>query len=114
MRWRRELHRLILMQRYGPYGGPTRPAGFDREDLEMAWAKGEYDDDSIPINILMAHSDCEGKIASEDCGPIADALEELLALMPERAMYDTARPATERFIRGLRLAAKRGEDVKFH
>lgn len=31
-----------------------------------------------PIHILLYHSDCDGSIASADCGPIADSLKKLL------------------------------------
>jgi len=109
MRWRIHLHRLIHI-------GQDMPAEFDddREWLYAAWDSGEYNDQSVPINVLMNHSDCDGRILAEDCGPLADALEALLALMPERGIYDEMRPATERFIAGLRLAAAEGEDVEFH
>jgi hypothetical protein len=62
----------------------------------------------------MSHSDCDGEIPAEMCGPLADALEALLPRMPERALYDIARPATVRFIAGLRRAAAAGEAVEFY
>lgn len=62
---------------------------------------------------LIDHSDCDGEIAPELCGPLADRLEQLLAKMPTRALYDDVRPATERFIAGLRSAAAAGEAVEF-
>lgn len=104
MRWRSELHRLLNPDETGdPYG-----------NLKAAWDAGRYDDQSVPINVLMNHSDCDGEIPAEVCGPLADALEGLLERMPERALYDSYRPATERFIRGLRGAADAGESVEFH
>jgi hypothetical protein len=66
-----------------------------------------------PLLTLFNHSDCEGEIVAKDCEPLAAALEELLVKLPQRALYDDIRPATERFIKGLRLAASRGEDVEF-
>jgi hypothetical protein len=68
----------------------------------------------VPINVLMSHSDCEGDIPAEVCGPLADALQAIAdKRMPPRAIYDEQRPATERFIAGLRKAAAAGEPVTF-
>lgn len=100
MEWRRQLHR---------YTAPEKT-----RTLEKAWDAGDYDDQSQPINILMLHSDCEGEIAAKDCAPIADALQAILDKMPARGTYDQARPATERFIAGLRAASAAGEPVDFH
>ena len=88
--------------------------GATREALEAAWESGVYADQSVPINVLMAHSDCDGEISPEVCGPLADALEALLRKMPESGIYDAMRPATLRFIAGLRKAAAAGEAVDFH
>lgn len=105
MIWRTWLHRL----------GNPRAMGATSEDLEAAWARGDYNDQSIPFNVLMNHSDCDGKIPAEVCGPLADALETLVReKMPPRALYDQMRPATERFIAGLRKAAAANEPVTFH
>jgi hypothetical protein len=103
MRWRCFLNHAI------------RGKGTHREDLEQAWADGFYNDPSKPLYVLMNHSDCDGTIPAEICGPMADALQTLMdEKMPARAMYDEARPATERFIAGLRRAAAANEDVRFH
>lgn len=89
--------------------------GTTREALLKAWEGGLYDDQSVPINVLMSHSDCDGEISAEVCGPLADALESLLDVyMPARGIYDEKRPATERFIAGLRDASAQGEAVGFH
>lgn len=76
-----------------------------------------------PLHGLLSHSDCGGMIPAADCGPLADALEELLPRMDadremrdpnvHRAIYDGLVPATRRFIIGLRLAASCGENVEF-
>lgn len=106
MRYREDLHRLIVTDRYGMGNGSRT--------LEEAWANGDYDDQSDPLNVFMSHSDCDGEIAAEVCGPLADALEGLMERrMPARAYYDIARPATERWIAGLRRAAQAGESVRF-
>jgi hypothetical protein len=88
--------------------------GATREALVEAWNVEMYADQRVPINVLMAHSDCDGEIPADMCSPIADALEALLGrYMPPRALYDEPRPATERFIAGLRRAAAKGEPVAF-
>jgi hypothetical protein len=82
--------------------------------LRDAWWRGDYSDQSVPINILMNHSDCDGSIPYGKCRRTAAALEELLNLMPAIGVLDIYRPATERFIKGLRLAASRRQNVRFH
>jgi hypothetical protein len=116
MRWRQWLNHFIMTER-----GETDEAarkisymGATAEALEKAWANGHYQDQSIPINVLMNHSDCDGDIPAEVCGSLADALKRLLVQMPERGIYDEQRPATERFIRGLCRAAAANEAVGFH
>jgi hypothetical protein len=105
MRWRCWLHLFITED----------PKGATEEALRDAWVSGRYSDQSVPINVLMNHSDCDGEIPADVCGPLADALEALMSKkMPPRALYDQMRPATERFIAGLRLAASRSEAVGFH
>lgn len=95
------------------YLGNDASGGTTHEAYMGALDRGVYDDQSVPINVLMGHSDCDGEIEAAVCGPLADALEALLTKMPERALYDIHRPATLRFITGLRLAAAAGETVEF-
>lgn len=64
-----------------------------------------------PIHWLLNHSDCDGEIPADQCGPIADELEKIYPLMVDS---DWQRQATSQFISGLRLAASRGEAVEFH
>jgi hypothetical protein len=118
MRWRMWLHYFIMLDR-GQAGDKEceerSHAGADVASLERAWNEGVYADQSVPLNVLMQHSDCDGEIAADVCGPLADALEDLAnRRMPPRALYDEQRPATDRFIAGLRRAAASGETVKFH
>lgn len=121
LRWRAELHYLLTADIRG------------RDGYEEAIRSGAdvyyWSEDPLPLrNVLepyraqlervmrmfMTHSDCDGEIAAEDCGPLADALQIIMdRCMPARALYDTARPATERFIAGLRAAAEAGEAVEF-
>jgi len=116
MRWREKLNLYVMKERGKTDAGAAAIShmGWTKEALVRAWEEGRYDDQTIPINVLMGHSDCEGEIPAEMCGPLADALEALLVQMPERALYDEARTATERFIAGLRRAAAAGEPVDFH
>lgn len=73
--------------------------------------------DPEPLIVLLAHSDCEGEIQSEFCGPLADRLEELLPSLGDEdggGHIGSYRAKTEQFIRGLRAAAEAGEDLGFH
>ena len=69
-----------------------------------------------PLHKLLNHSDCDGEIASEDCGPIADCLEALLPLLEGDGGGHIGgyRLKTQQFIDGLRRAAEAGEPVIFH
>lgn len=107
MRFRERLHWLIQSDPRIPWDGQYR------KGLREAWVDGVYNGPE-PINSLMNHSDCDGEIPANECGPLADALEALLVRMPERGTYDEIRPATLRFIAGLRRAAAAGEPVDFH
>lgn len=70
-----------------------------------------------PLIILLAHSDCEGRLQSDYLDALADRLEGLL---PKLAGQDGGghigdyAAKTEIFIQGLREAARAGEDVRFH
>lgn len=117
-RWREWLN-LFVMQARGEAGDERAKEiagmGATREAIMRAWDEGHYDDESVPINVLMGHSDCDGEIPAKMCGPLADALQEIIdKRMPARALYDEKRPATERFIAGLRRAAEAGEPVGFY
>jgi len=70
-----------------------------------------------PLVPLLNHSDCDGIIASSDCGPLADCLESLLDKLPATPAgghIGDWRVKTQAFIDGLRRAAAAGEDVDFH
>jgi len=70
-----------------------------------------------PLHELLNHSDCEGEIPAESCGPIADSLEQLLPLLPDEedaGHIGNWRSKTQKFIDGLRIAACLGENVRFH
>ncbi len=76
------------------------------------WPKGHA------LTPLLHHSDCEGEIAWEDCGKIADTLEALLPMLETAGdgqghigMYADK---TRTFITGLRAAHSAKENVEFH
>ncbi len=133
MRWRKEiaafagLPPLELME--GFYV-PLSASGLPTLYFGMGTRKEDYLkdlDESLPIkwsclkpsplHKLLYHSDCDGDIACEDCGPIADELEKLLPLMPDGdagGHIGNWRDKTATFIAGLRLAASKNENLNFH
>lgn len=112
MNWRERLARLVT-----PKGSSHRGIEL-RETEQYGGTKtnlADLLDEGDPLLMFFCHSDCDGEIAADDCAPLADALQALVdKSMPARGMYDDIRPATERFIKGLRLAASLGEPVDFH
>lgn len=139
MRWRQEISKaaglppLELMEGFftsrdgsrGVRGGiPTFYLGPDpgelvencirrmEESLPISW-------DSLkpsPLHELLYHSDCDGEITAESCGPIADALEALLPKLngDHGGHIGDIKAKTQRFIDGLRDAAAKNEAVEFH
>ncbi len=69
-----------------------------------------------PIVVLLNHSDCDGEIAHEACGLLADRLEGLLPRLAgnEGGHVGDMQEKTKIFIKGLRLAASLQENVEFH
>jgi hypothetical protein len=135
MRWRQEICRasglppLNFME-----GFYQAESGTEYQD-PIYWArKGLMSEDafedirrSLPIkweclkpsalHTLLHHSDCDGEIEWEECGRIADALEELLPKLPtgeSGGHIGNWRDKTATFIAGLRLAHKNQENVEFH
>lgn len=78
--------------------------------IKWEWLKPD------PLHILLNHSDCDGEIDWRDCPSIADRLEELLPLLPEGnlAHIENWRNRTTAFIKGLREAYNKRENVEFH
>lgn len=70
-----------------------------------------------PLHELLNHSDCDGEIAADRCGPIADELEKLIPLLPDGEAGGHIghwREKTQQFVKGLREAAAAGEPLDFH
>ena len=66
---------------------------------------------------LLSHSDCDGELAADICGPLADRLEELLPLLPDKnggGHIGDWREKAQKFIDGLQRAASENEPVGFH
>lgn len=96
------------------FGADSRPfmAGLD-DRLPIMWDCLKPN----PLHELLIHSDCDGEIAAERCGPIADALEQLIPLLPEDEAgghIGDWRTTTQRFVDGLRAAAAQGEPLEFY
>jgi|SRR6185369_3412407 len=86
--------------------------GIEEKNYGGDWSQMPGD----PLIVLIAHSDCDGVIHPEHGRPLADRLEQLLPLLPEEdapGHIGNWRDKTQRFIDGLRQAARLGEDVEF-
>jgi hypothetical protein len=106
MRWRR---RLAEVAGYGDY------ETWCREQPHFPATKKDAERDALTV--LLNHSDCDGEIATEYCGPLADRLEQLLPLLDGQEDWGhigNYREKTQQFIDGLRRAAAAGEVVEFH
>lgn len=131
MRWRTELARaaglppLDLME--GFWSQLTRPVFLDHDASELSRRSLERLEEQLPISWaclkpdplheLLDHSDCDGEIPWQSCAGIADSLERLLPKLPDGdggGHIGNWRDKTKQFITGLRLAAKRKENVDFH
>jgi hypothetical protein len=132
MRWRRKLAEvaglppLDLMdgffdgEEYGTLYFGQKPLGdvwkSKREDLEQTLPISWDCLKPSALHELLNHSDCDGQIESSRCGPIADALEALLPLLPSgdaTGHIGNWRDKTAAFVSGLRLAAERNEPLTF-
>lgn len=88
-------------------------------DLDGIWPDIPVNSDGTPdaIIVLLAHSDRDGYIQTDMCGPLADRLEELLPKlegMDGGGHLGDYVAKTKQFIKGLRTASRRGEPVGFH
>lgn len=132
MRWRRMICEVAGLPPLDLMEGFYRPD--DPGDV-VFWAKKGLNDEQafadirrqLPIkweclkpsalHILLHHSDCDGELRWEDCGPIADELEKLIPKFPSGdggGHIGNWKDKTQQFVTGLRLAAKLKENVEFH
>lgn len=141
MRWRQEVARaaglppLELMEGFFVPNFPKRDAlviptfflGMQRDEDALFTRSIKRLEESLPIrweclkpsplHELLYHSDCDGEIPADRCGPIADALEAILPNIPMGSgggHIGNWQAKTQQFINGLRDAAAKGEPVGFH
>lgn len=82
------------------------------DNIMGKWKKTPDD----PLMILIAHSDCDGKIYPRHAKALAKRLEELLVLLPKDddiGHIGNWRSKTKYFISGLYAAAKEKKPVEF-
>jgi hypothetical protein len=135
-RWRQHiavaagLPPLELMK--GFYGrirsaNPTFSLGAAGEDLKVLESFVQLENRGLPISwdclrpdqhlyFLLSHSDCDGQIPADICGPLADRLEQLLPLLTVDCggHIGDINEKTRTFIDGLRKAHSANEAVEFH
>lgn len=102
MRWREkiaEVAGLPPLQNMEGFGGPIK-----WESLEPS-----------PLHELLHHSDCDGEISWKSCGAIADELEKLLPKLngDGGGHIGSYKEKTEQFIKGLRKAHKKKQELVF-
>jgi hypothetical protein len=115
-RWRNELAKVAGYAIADINGHTT--ALIDWGHVTPAQLMGEWESTPAdPLIVLIAHSDCEGKIHPAQAAPLADRLEELNALLPNEDAHGHIgnwREKTRTFIDGLRSAVAANEPVEFH
>lgn len=136
MRWRSELARAAGLPPLELMEGFYAPLTTDRMNLPTLYctngnARECYHlkrlDAQLPIkwdclkpdalHELLYHSDCDGEIPWKSCSGIADSLEKLIPKLPKGdagGHIVNWRDKTQTFIDGLRLAASKRENVRFH
>ena len=115
-RWRNQLASVA------GYGFFKDADGFESALVDWGHLQGNLQGDwdetpTDPLLVLIAHSDCDGYIYPQQAMPLADRLEELIPLLPEGddgGHIGDWREKTQRFVDGLRLAARRKQKVGFH
>lgn len=79
---------------------------------------GDWDETpGDPLLVLIAHSDCGGKIKPKQAKALANRLRELLPLLPDGdggGHIGDWKGTTQRFVDGLDLAVGQRQYVRFH
>lgn len=135
MRWRQKIAELAGMPPLDLMEGFYRAIPGDDCMDPIYWARKGLNDEKAfedlrarlpikwdalkpsPLHKLLYHSDCDGEIAWQDCGPIADALQELLPKFPNSdagGHIGFWRDKTSEFIVGCRRAFEAKENLIFH
>lgn len=96
--WREALHGALHPTIKGPSSTARRA--------------GVYDDQTVPINVLMYANDDMQPIPVDMCGPLADALAQLIPNLNPHMPY--MRVVTDNFVNGLRDAADETEPLTFN
>ena len=97
--WRKEICRLAGIE------FDCKPRNRSTAELNGDWA--ETPDDILYV--LIDHSDCDGHIPAQHCALLAD---RLVGLLPH-AYTLRDKKNTSQFVKGLRAAAAKGEEVHF-
>jgi hypothetical protein len=115
-RWRDKLAEVAGYRFYrDPRDGREYPSlnwdAITEDNLYGQWEAIPED----PLILLIAHSDCDGEIQPEHCGPLADRLEQLLPRLSGEGggHIGLYQEKTRQFVDGLRLAAGLGEPLEF-
>lgn len=91
------------------------PSQFSQNRAQGDWSAEPQPED--PLLIILAHSDCDGKIAPQQATILANRLEQLI---PEIPRYTGDHPdemqlqyLTRKFVAGLRKAAGKRQNITF-
>lgn len=95
--------RAALVEAAGGSVCPSRIGGYVLDGISQ--------DD--PLMVLVTHSDCDGEISVEQGARLAPRLRELADLIPEGPEQDRWMEEARQFARGLEVAGRAGEAVRF-
>lgn len=108
--WRKAVASTIGIELEKMSGFQVARWGYKEGDNAIQWESL----DQRPLLELLSHSDCDGEISWENCGPLADDLESILpALADISDTWHNHHDRAEQFIAGLRLAYSQKENLVF-